>query len=165
MGGIHSVESIEAEQRKSVSPNQDQMLPPGVAGPANPLQRLMSNPGIHSDLKQKLHIGSSGSSVTINNNSINHRIAPVKVKELQEEENDGRGVKLLSPEAFSSGRPTQSPSPSLVNNGVSPPASNQVTPLTQPQLVEAITFLMENDPEFVQKIHQGYVMSLNRKLT
>ena len=25
-----------------------QMLPPGVAGPANPLQRLMSNPGIHS---------------------------------------------------------------------------------------------------------------------
>ena len=41
-----------------------------------------------------------------------------------------------------------------MNNGVSPPASNQVTPLTQPQLVEAITFLMENDPEFVQKIHQ-----------
>ena len=25
-----------------------QMLPPGVTGPANPLQRLMSNPGIHS---------------------------------------------------------------------------------------------------------------------
>ena len=53
---------------------------------------------LESDLKQKLHIGSS---VTINNNSINHRFAPVKVKELQEEENDRRGVKLLSPEVVS----------------------------------------------------------------
>jgi mRNA-decapping enzyme 1B len=161
--GIHSVESIEAEQRKSVSPNQDQVntLPPGLA--ITPNTKKMN--ALESDLKQKLHIGSSGASVTINNNSINHRFAPVKVKELQEEESDSRGVKLLSPEAFSSGRPTQSPSPSLVKNGVSPPTTNQVTPLTQPQLVEAITFLMENDPEFVQKIHQGYVMSLNRKLT
>ena len=125
-------------------------LPPGLA--VTPNTKKIN--ALESDLKQKLHIGSSGSSVTINNNSINHRFAPVKVKELQEEESDRRGVKLLSPEAFSSGRPTQSPSPSLVNNGVSPPASSQVTPLTQPQLVEAITFLMENDPEFVQKIHQ-----------
>jgi hypothetical protein len=160
--GIHSVESIEAEQRKSVSPNQDQVnnLPPGLA--ITPNTKKMN--ALESDLKQKLHIGSSGASVTINNNNQTHRFAPVKVKELQEE-SESRGVKLLSPEAFSSGRPTQSPSPSLVKNGVSPPTTSQVTPLTQPQLVEAITFLMENDPEFVQKIHQGYVMSLNRKLT
>jgi len=158
--GIHSVESIEAEQRKSASPSQDEQqvnnLPPGLSVHQN------SNKinALESDLKQKLHIGSS---VTINNNSINHSFAPVKVKELQEEE-ESRGVKLLSPQAFSSGRPTQSPSPSLLRNGVSPPTSSQVTPLTQPQLVEAITFLMENDQEFVQKIHQAYVMSLNRKL-
>ena len=146
--GIHSVESIEAEQRKSASPSQEQQqvnnLPPGLSIPPNKINAL------ESDLKQKLHIGSS---VTINNNSINHSFAPVKVKELQEEE-ESRGVKLLSPQAFSSGRPTQSPSPSLLRNGVSPPTSSQVTPLTQPQLVEAITFLMENDQEFVQKIHQ-----------
>jgi len=164
--GIHSVESIEAEQRKSASPNQEQQqvknLPPGLS--MTPNTKKMN--ALESDLKQKLHIGSSvGSSVTINNNSINHSFAPVKVKELQEEAGDSRGVKLLSPQAFSSGRPTQSPSPSLVSNGVSPPTTSQVTPLTQPQLVEAITFLMDNDQEFVQKIHQAYVMSLNRKLT
>jgi len=160
--GIHSVESIEAEQRKSASPNQEQQqqvnkLPPGLS--LTPNTKKIN--ALESDLKQKLQIGSN---VTINNNSISQRFAPVKVKELQEAE-ESRGVKLLSPQAFSSGRPTQSPSPSLVSNGVSPPATQQVTPLTQPQLVEAISFLMENDQEFVQKIHQAYVMSLNRKLT
>jgi len=165
--GIHSVESIEAEQRKSASPNQEEQeqvknLPPGLS--MTPNTKKMN--ALESDLKKKLHIGSSvGASVTINNNSIKHSFAPVKVKELQEEAGDSRGVKLLSPQAFSSGRPTQSPSPSLVSNGVSPPTTSQVTPLTQPQLVEAITFLMDNDQDFVQKIHQAYVMSLNRKLT
>ena len=121
-------------------------LPPGLS--LTPNTKKIN--ALESDLKQKLQIGSN---VTINNNSISQRFAPVKVKELQEAE-ESRGVKLLSPQAFSSGRPTQSPSPSLVSNGVSPPTTQQVTPLTQPQLVEAITFLMENDPEFVQKIHQ-----------
>ena len=68
-------------------------LPPGLA--VTPNTKKMN--AMESDLKQKLHIGSSGSSVTINNNSINHRFAPVKVKELQEE-SESRGVKLLSPE-------------------------------------------------------------------
>ena len=72
-------------------------LPPGLA--VTPNTKKIN--ALESDLKQKLHIGSSGSSVTINNNSINHRFAPVKVKELQEEENDRRGVKLLSPEVVS----------------------------------------------------------------
>ena len=69
-------------------------LPPGLA--VTPNTKKIN--ALESDLKQKLHIGSS---VTINNNSINHRFAPVKVKELQEEENDRRGVKLLSPEVVS----------------------------------------------------------------
>ena len=69
-------------------------LPPGLA--VTPNTKKMN--ALESDLKQKLHIGSSGASVTINNNSINHRFAPVKVKELQSEESDSRGVKLLSPE-------------------------------------------------------------------
>ena len=69
-------------------------LPPGLA--VTPNTKKMN--ALESDLKQKLHIGSSGAGVTINNNSINHRFAPVKVKELQEEESDSRGVKLLSPE-------------------------------------------------------------------
>ena len=72
-------------------------LPPGLA--VTPNTKKIN--ALESDLKQKLHIGSGGSSVTINNNSINHRFAPVKVKELQEEENDRRGVKLLSPEVVS----------------------------------------------------------------
>ena len=128
-------------------------LPPGLS--LTPNTKKIN--ALESDLKQKLQIGSN---VTINNNSISQRFAPVKVKELQEAE-ESRGVKLLSPQAFSSGRPTQSPSPSLVSNGVSPPATQQVTPLTQPQLVEAISFLMENDQEFVQKIHQVIISILS----
>ena len=37
--------------------------------------------------------------------------------------------------------------------------------ILQGQLVEAMNFLLENDSEFVTKIHQAYVMSLNRKLS
>ena len=85
---------------------------------------------LESDLKKKLHIGSS--SFLDNNND--HTFAPVQTDTDTRESS----VKLLSPHSFS--RPTVSPSPPAAQpthghahvpvNGVSPPAG-QLTPLTQ----------------------------------
>jgi len=154
--GVHSVDAIEAEQRMSASPPTIEQ----VESP--PKTKKLSD--LESDLKKKLHIGSS--SFLDNNND--HTFAPVQTDTDTRESS----VKLLSPHSFS--RPTVSPSPPAAQsthghahvpvNGVSPPAG-QLTPLTQEQLVEAMNFLLENDTEFVRKIHQAYIMSLNRKLT
>jgi len=145
--GIHSVDAIEAEQRKSASPNQEQQVV------MTPKTKNLND--LESDLKKKLHIGSSNS---ILNNNNDHTFAPVQI----DKDTRAGSIKLLSPQAFS--RAAESVSPPCVTNGVSPPAG-QLTPLTQGQLVEAMNFLLENDSEFVQKIHQAYVMSLNKKLT
>ena len=111
---------------------------------------------LETDLKAKLHIGSS----SLMNNNNDKTFAPVQ---RQDTDTAAGNIKLLGPNAFSTNRQASTPSPP-VTNGVSPPAG-QITPLTQGQLVEAINFLLENDKEFVTKIHQAYVMSLNTKLT
>ena len=103
---------------------------------------------LESDLKKKLHIGSS----SLLNNNNDKTFAPVQL--------DQDRVKLLSPQAFS--RPAASPSPpAAAANGASPPAG-QISPLTGDQLVEAMTFLLENDQDFVHKLIQAYVTALNR---
>jgi len=170
--GIHSVESIEAEQRRSTSPSNRRSTTP----PQNMTPNTKKINDLESQLKQSLHIGSSSNS-----------FAPVKEqpKQLQQpvETNMGKNnlarqaslmsgastqPTLLSPQVFSSGRPTGSTSPTKVNghNGVgltSPPGP--ATTLNQHQMVEAMNFLLENDAEFVQKLHQAYVMSVNKKFS
>lgn len=80
---------------------------------------------------------------------------------------------LLSPQAFTSTGPmvTNGRSPLATNGrsflatngrGESPP-STPITPLTQQQMVEAVTFMLEHDEDFVTKLHQAYVMSINKK--
>lgn len=147
--GIHSVDAIEAEQRQSISP-------PDLGSQVTMTPNTKKISDLESDLKKKLQIGSGR---FLENNNDLHKFAPVQ----EDSVNGAREghVKLLSPKAFS--RPTASPSPPA-DRGVSPPV-DQITPLTQGQLVEAMNFLLENDSEFVTKIHQAYVMSLNRKLS
>jgi len=141
--GIHTVDAIEAEQRRSASPNQDHQVI------MTPRTRNISD--LETDLKAKLHIGSSS---LMNNNNDKTFAGPG----MQDTDKSGN-IKLLGPNAFAS------PSPPVTNGrSVSPPAG-QITPLTQGQLVEAINFLLENDKEFVTKIHQAYVMSLTNKLS
>jgi mRNA-decapping enzyme 1B len=38
-------------------------------------------------------------------------------------------------------------------------------PLTQNQLMQALNYLLENDPEFIRKIHEAYVKSFNKIIT
>merc|ERR550519_826996 len=66
---------------------------------------------------------------------------------------------LLSPHVFST-RSTQSPSPARLTNG----SSHKITPLTRAQMLEAVQYLLDNDDEFVTKLHEAYVRSLNSKI-
>jgi len=165
--GIHSVESIEAEQRRSTSPNNG--VPSSPQDHTTPNTKKLND--LESQLKQKLQIGS------------NKAFAPVKSPPQAPEVN---GTKtqlsrqppimmsvsstqptLLSPQVFSSsGMPrSSSPTSTTGHNGVtrsSPPRSS-ITPLTKEQMVEAMSFLLETDSDFVQKLHEAYVKSLNRK--
>jgi len=167
--GIHSVESIEAEQRRSTSPpNGRSSSPPDLT--MTPNTKKMND--LESQLKQKLHIGSSSQmfAPVKGHSSQQPQEANVLKTQLSRQPNNllpasSTQPTLLSPQVFSSGRPTQSPSPTTNgHNGVaSSPPRAPITPLTQHQMVEAMGFLLENDPDFVQKLHQAYVMSINRK--
>lgn len=42
------------------------------------------------------------------------------------------------------------------------PAANRLEPLTKNQLLQAFEYLLKNDPDFMVKIHEGYVKSLLR---
>lgn len=44
-------------------------------------------------------------------------------------------------------------------------SNNRLEPLTQNQLMQALNYLLENDPEFIRKIHEAYVKSFNKIIT
>jgi len=41
-------------------------------------------------------------------------------------------------------------------------SNNKLEPLTKNQLLQAFEYLLKNDPDFMVKIHEGYVKSLLR---
>merc|ERR1719186_604141 len=161
--GIHSVESVEVEQRRSTSPPDMSMTP-----------NTKNLTDLESQLREKLHIGSSGNMFGPVKEQPKHQQAETSVSKSQlsrQPPNHLSGASnlptFLSHQGFSSGRPTESVSSRFNgHNGVvtvSPPQA-PTTSLMQPkELVEAMTFLLANDPDFVQKLHQAYVMSINRK--
>ncbi|KAL9960178.1 hypothetical protein ACROYT_G033595 [Oculina patagonica] len=71
------------------------------------------------------------------------------------------GTSLMSPLAFQpSGKVTiLTPQPQHKQ-----PPKMEIAPLTQEQLVQALTYLLKNDSEFVTKIHEAYFKSLQDKL-
>lgn len=49
------------------------------------------------------------------------------------------------------------------NNAATPGVSNiRPEPLTQNQLIQALNYLLENDPDFIRKIHEAYIKSFNK---
>lgn len=53
----------------------------------------------------------------------------------------------------------------IVNQQPLAPFVNRLEPLTQNQLIQALNYLLENDDEFVHKIHEAYVKSFNKMIT
>ncbi|CAG0896515.1 unnamed protein product [Cyprideis torosa] len=63
-----------------------------------------------------------------------------------------------------SGSPCLLNGPIAAASGGSPPVLSEAAALSPSQLAQAISYLCQNDPEFVRKIHEGYIASLNRRL-
>merc|ERR1719186_724210 len=160
--GTHSVESIEAEQRMSTFPSNRRSTSPCDLSMTPNTKKLTD---LESQLKQKLHIGSSANMFAPVNGQPKHQQAESQLSRqpsnfLSESSNQPT---LLSPWAFSSGRPTESMRINGHNGvGTASPPQDPITPLTQPQMLEALKFLLGNDPDFVQKLQQAYVMSINK---
>lgn len=164
--GIHSVESIEAEQRRSTSPSNGRSVSP----PDQTTPKTKKLNDLESQLKQKLQIGSNNAFAPVKTPSHPSEVNGTKTQLSRQPPNllpsSTTQPTLLSPHVFSSGGvPKSSPTSTIGHNGVkgtSPPRGS-VTPLTQEQMVEAMSFLLETDADFVQKLHEAYVKSLNRK--
>ncbi|PFX17214.1 mRNA-decapping enzyme 1A-like isoform X2 [Stylophora pistillata] len=83
----------------------------------------------------------------------------------QQDQGGAAAASLMSPLAFkSSGKVTVlTPAPPPPPQPKQPPTMD-IAPLTQEQLVQALTYLLKNDSEFVAKIHEAYFKSLMEKL-
>jgi len=166
--GIHSVESIEAEQRRSTSPNNGGSVSP----PDQMTPKTKKLNDLESQLKQKLQIGSTKAFAPVDSPSNSNPVEVNGTKTLLSRQppnllpSSSTQPTLLSPQVFSSGGVAKSsPTSTSGHNGVtgSSPPRGSITPLTQEQMVEAMSFLLETDADFVQKLHEAYVKSLNRK--
>lgn len=43
-----------------------------------------------------------------------------------------------------------------------PPVNVRPEPLTQSQLMQALNYLMETDPDFIRNVHEAYIKSFNK---
>jgi len=137
--GMHSVESVEAEQRRGE-----------VAGSG-------SLSDLSSQLMSKLQVASSST----------HKPQPTS---------QNQAVTLLSPQVFANSSPT-APEPTMASNRASsspghhqqaayqnqmaPPYHNTLNPA---QMVEALKYMLETDAHFVQRLHEAYTMSVQRRI-
>lgn len=79
-------------------------------------------------------------------------------------------MKLQQPGAFASSKPTLiTPAMFQATNVVeekmvpAPSQSNvRPEPLTKNQLLQALDYLLQTDPEFIGKVHEAYVKSFNK---
>jgi mRNA-decapping enzyme 1B len=68
---------------------------------------------------------------------------------------------LITPTMFQASNVEEKAAPAQGN--LAP--NHRPEPLTQNQLIQALNYLLENDPEFIQKIHEAYIKSFNRKVS
>ncbi|XP_053672690.1 mRNA-decapping enzyme 1B [Anopheles nili] len=53
----------------------------------------------------------------------------------------------------------------LINNNNNNSSATGVEPLTQNQLIQAVTYLIKHDPDFVRKLHEAYVKSFTEMIS
>jgi len=140
--GMHSVESVEAEQRRG--------------GTTASMGGSLSD--LSNQLMNKLQVASSA-----------HKPQAAQAS------SQNQGVTLLSPQVFASPSPS-APDPVLSNTRASasprhhqpdhltsmaPPFHHTLSPA---QMVEAMKYMLETDAHFVQRLHEAYTMSVQRRL-
>lgn len=86
-------------------------------------------------------------------------------------------IKLQQPGAFQSQvsnkptliTPAMFQATNVVEEKIAAPAPSQSNirpePLTQNQLLQALNYMLESDPEFIRKIHEAYVKSFNKMVS
>merc|ERR1719339_482306 len=140
--GMHSVESVEAEQRRG--------------GTTASMGGSLSD--LSNQLMNKLQVASSA-----------HKPQAAQAS------SQNQGVTLLSPQVFASPSPS-APDPVLSNTRASasprhhqpdhmtsmaPPFHHTLSPA---HMVEALKYLFDTDAHFVQRLHEAYTMSVQRRL-
>lgn len=64
---------------------------------------------------------------------------------------------LITPAMFQATHVEEKPAaPASSHSNVRP------EPLTQNQLIQALNYMLETDPEFIKKVHEAYVKSFNK---
>jgi len=216
--GAHSVESIERQQRSSVSPLPEVKEGRGGGGLGTP--QKVTNPGgsispdkvqpttpsttrinaLETDLKTKLQIGGSGRCISgalhgvpsglteggpqlvtgegdgppkvggggISVRSVeqlNSGYPPVSYQPSVPAYISSTPHTLLSPQVFSSAMaaPTSTLPDNICNGNSTAKDNKTVTPLTKEQMLQAVQHLLDTDDDFISKLHEAYVYSLNKK--
>jgi len=178
--GAMTVEKLEEEQRKSLSPTS--RMTGGEDGSLGDLS---------TKLKEQLGV-KMASAAQASPPKLPHPIPGHLIGEMGGggPGSAGGGPVLMSPHVFASSSPIEThPKESVTpstngrqmidkfdfattnsiqsnSKGASPAKKHAVelSPLTRDQLVEAMDFLLKNDDSFVEKLHLAYVQSLQQKL-
>lgn|SRR5690349_18964757 len=78
----------------------------------------------------------------------------------QQSQGSSKPAALVTPAMF------QASKPSVVEpkgNASVPVQQNiRLEPLTKNQLIQALNYMLETDPEFIRKVHEAYVKSFNK---
>lgn len=88
-------------------------------------------------------------------------ISPQPILKLQHQQNQGPNKPtpaLITPAMFQATK-------SVVEQKPVAPAQMQNVrpePLTQNQLIQALNYMLETDPDFIRKVHEAYVKSFNK---
>lgn len=89
---------------------------------------------------------------------------PFKLLQLQNQPQTGPTSKptLITPTMFQVSANLEE---NRVQQNVAETTSIRPEPLTSNQLMQALSYLLENDPDFIRKIHEAYVKSFNKMIT
>lgn len=92
--------------------------------------------------------------VFFNNNKVNGAKSHAKSQPKEKATNG-----TMPPPGFKMETKLITPEMLKTSNNSSKPAPTQQTPLTKSQLMQALNHLMDNDEEFVSKVHDAYLKS------
>lgn len=98
--------------------------------------------------------------------SSNNITQPIKLLQPTPSQSTTTAPKLLAPTVFQASNVEEKTSATISQQ---PPQQQHLQqfrpePLTHNQLIQALNYLLENDPDFIRKIHEAYIKSFNKIL-
>lgn len=133
--------------------NLSQLIPSHQNDLANsPLAQFLNASNVNAARKKEVnHQNGNSNAVLVNGN----KTAPPGFLPHPQNGN-GNGTKLITPAMLA----TTTSSSIHNNNNMNGGEKKQSEPLNRYQLVQALKYLIENDDEFTQKVHEAYLKSM-----